>query len=197
MKKRKKIMPPQDLRKLQLIELDLLLELDRICRKYDIKYVISSGTLLGAVRHGGFIPWDDDLDTYMLRAEYEKFCKICEKELDQKRFFLQNDKTDKEYRWGYAKLRRKGTQYIRDGQEAIKCFSGVSIDIFVLDNVPDNYLLRKLHLWIRRACIKVLWSVVGVTEDPSWIKRKLYGVPFCSVSTNRWFRFADRLGCER
>ena len=170
----KNIMPPSDLRKLHLIELDLLLELDRICRKHNIEYIIAYGTLLGAVRHGGFIPWDDDLDTCMLRSEYERFCVVCEKELDQKKFFLQNDKTDKEYRWGYAKLRRKGTEYIRDGQEAIKCFSGVSIDIFVMDNVPDFYPLRCLHFWIRRACIKTLWSVVGVTEDPCRIKRMIY-----------------------
>lgn len=168
------IMPTKDLRKLQLIELDILLELDRICRKHNIQYWLSSGTLLGAVRHGGFIPWDDDLDIRMMRRDYECFCKVCETELDTERFFLQNYKTDPEYRWFYAKMRRKGTEYLRAGQEAIKCMSGVSIDIFVIDNVPDNDFSRKIFTLIRRGCIKTLWSVVGVTEEKCRWKRLLY-----------------------
>lgn len=176
MNSEKKIMPKNDLRKLQLIELEILLEADRICRKHDIEYFLSAGTALGAIRHKGFIPWDDDLDIRMARKEYEKFCKVCEKELDTSRFFLQNDKTDKEYRWGYAKIRRKGTEYIRAGQEAIKCFSGVSIDIFVIDNIPDNSILELLHFLIRRSCIKTLWSVIGATEEPMIVKRVIYRV---------------------
>lgn len=169
-------MPAGDLRKLQLIELDILLELDRICRKHKIRYWLSAGTLLGAVRHGGFIPWDDDMDIRMMREDYERFCKVCETELDTERFFLQNYKTDPEYRWFYAKMRRKGTEYLRAGQEAIKCMSGVSIDIFVIDNVPDGRRSRKIFTLIRRGCIKTLWSVVGVTEDESRWKRLLYRV---------------------
>lgn len=167
-------MNSKDLRKLQLIELELLLELDSICRKHNIQYWLSAGTLLGAVRHKGFIPWDDDADIRMLRKEYDRFCAVCEKELNTDRYFLQNHKTDKEYRWAYAKFRRKGTEYLRKGQEIIKCMTGVSIDIFVIDNVPDNYLARCLFHRVRRGCIKTLWSVVGVTEDPTAWKRMLY-----------------------
>lgn len=174
MSETKKKMPKEDLRKLQLIELEMLLEVDRICRENNINYMISSGTLLGAVRHKGFIPWDDDLDTYMLREDFEKFSRIWEKTADKDRFFLQTYKTDPEYRWGYAKVRRKGTEYLRAGQEAIKCMSGVSMDIFILDYIPDNVVVQVVYHLIRRGCIKTLWSVVGVTEDPSLWKRVLY-----------------------
>lgn len=170
----KNIMPAEDLRKLQLIELEMLLEVDRICRGNDIMYFISDGTALGAVRHKGFIPWDDDLDVRMTREEFEKFEKVCETNLDTSRFFLQTAKSDKEYRWGYAKIRRNGTEYLRAGQEAIKCVSGVSIDIFIIDHVPDNRMVAGLYHLLRRGCIKTLWSVIGVTADPNPLKRFLY-----------------------
>lgn len=168
------IIPQEDLRKLQLIQLEMLLEVDRICRENNIEYFLSAGTLLGAVRHEGFIPWDDDLDLRMRRKEFDKFFNICKKELNDEKFFLQTYKTDPEYRWGYAKVRRKGTQYIRKGQEAIKCVSGVSIDIFIIDNLPDNKVVQIAFHYIRRICIKTLWSVVGVTEEKNGIKRLLY-----------------------
>ena len=76
------------LRQLQMIELEMLIEVDRICKKCEIKYNIIAGTLLGAVRHGGFIPWDDDADVAMLRPEYEKFRNACKTELDTSRFYL-------------------------------------------------------------------------------------------------------------
>lgn len=170
----KKVMPAEDVRKLQLIELEILLEVDRICRENNIEYFLLAGTLLGAVRHDGFIPWDDDLDIQMNRREYEKFCEVCKTKLNTEKFFLQNYETDLEYRWGYAKVRRKGTEYLRLGQEAIKCFSGVSIDIFVYDNVPDSKMGRVIFYYLRRACIKTLYSVIGVTQDPNRFKRFLY-----------------------
>lgn len=71
-----KKLTPQEFRTMQLLELDLLIEFDRVCRKHGIKYCITCGTLLGAVRHKGYIPWDDDADIAMLREEYEKFRQL-------------------------------------------------------------------------------------------------------------------------
>ena len=160
----------EQLRKLQLIELEMLKEIDRICRKYNIQYSLDGGTLLGAIRHGGFIPWDDDADIVMLRSEYEKFYEVCKKELDTDKFFLQEFRTDENYRWGYSKMRRNGTVFLREGQEHVKCNQGVFGDIFICDNVPDNFLLKKIH-WAICYCIrKGLYSVVGKNKQKNILK---------------------------
>lgn len=135
----------EQLRKLQLVELDILMELDRICRKHKIRYFLCGGTLLGAVRHGGFIPWDDDVDVGFFREDYERFCEMFQQEADRSNYFLQTWKTDPHYRWNYGKIRRLGTEHIRTGQEHMKYRTGISIDIFPYDYLPiDKGLHEKI-----------------------------------------------------
>lgn len=155
---------PENLRALQLVELEMLAELDRICRKHEIQYIIDAGTLLGAVRHGGFIPWDDDIDIRMLRPEYEKFCEVCKTELNE-HFFLQNHKTDQGYRWGYARILKKGTVYHRVGQEKMTAKNGVFIDVFPNDNLPSSYWANKECTILSWFCRKLLYSEVGVRNS--------------------------------
>ena len=93
----------EELRQMQLIQLDLLQEIDRICKKCNIKYAIIAGTLLGAVRHNGYIPWDD-ADTAMLRNEYIKFSEACKTELDTTKYFSHDHITTPGYRWGVVAL---------------------------------------------------------------------------------------------
>ena len=166
----------EQLRKLQLTELEMLCEVRRICEKHDISYQIIAGTLLGAVRHGGFIPWDDDADVAMLRPEYERFRKVCRTELDKSRFEFQDDRNTPGYRWGYGKLRRKGTLFLREHQENMPYFQGVFIDIFPLDEVPSNYLFRAL--WNAECFVvrKALWSRVGKEADKKPVKRKIFAL---------------------
>lgn len=167
-----KIIKGDDFRKLQLLQLDMLIELDRVCKENDITYQIWAGTQLGAVRHKGYIPWDDDADVVMLREEYERFKQICD-QLNQEICFFQDHDSDPEYRWGYGKLRRTGTKYIRLGQEHIKCHSEVFIDIFPLDDIPKTIagqMLQDFHCFILR---KIMWSEVG-KYSASGLERIVY-----------------------
>ena len=152
----------------------ILLKFKEICEELNLKYFLAYGTLLGAVRHKGFIPWDDDTDVIFSRHEYAKFCKACKKELDKERFFLQDYHSDKEYRWGYAKLRRNGTEFIRLGQEHMNFRTGVFIDIFVADHMPDGYLSRRFFYGINFCIRKILYSELGMIAEKNAAMRKLY-----------------------
>lgn len=180
------------LRRLQMTELEMLIEVDRICRKHNIKYSLDGGTLLGAVRHGGFIPWDDDADVVMLRPEYDKFYDACQKELDTKKFFLQEYRTDAGYRWGYSKMRRNGTVFLREGQEHVKCNQSVFIDIFVYDNVPDNAVIRRIHLFLCYCIRKGLYSEVGKMNASSSALRLWYRILY-RIPRNRWFWLIEKI----
>lgn len=163
-------MSPEELRKMQLVQLNMLIEFDKVCRKHDIKYILDAGTLLGAIRHGGFIPWDDDIDIRMLRSEYEKFCIVAKDEFNDDIFF-QSNKTDKYYPWIYSKLRKKGTKAIRVGQEHLKMNCGMFIDIFPCDGVPSNKILWKIRNSIATICRKTLYSRVGKRSADTKIER--------------------------
>lgn len=164
------------LRELQLIQLECLLEVDRICRRHGIDYSIDGGTLLGAVRHKGFIPWDDDIDVIFTRDEYDRFFEICKSELDTERFFLQEYRTDPHYRVGFPRLKRNDTVYIRAGQENLKQHSGVQIDLFVLDNMPNGWLARRVNRGLTFLFRKILWSYTGKVVSKGRSARAVYHV---------------------
>ncbi len=168
------VLTDEELKKLQRIELEMLVEIDRICRKYNIEYSLEGGSLIGAIRHKGFIPWDDDADVSMTREQYRKFRKACKKELDTERFFLQDFGTDKNYRWGYSKLRRNNTLLVGEGQEHFKAHEGVFLDIFIYDNVPDNYLLRRIHCFLCYCIRKVQYSEIGKFKAKTSFLRAWY-----------------------
>lgn len=119
--------------KLQQTQLEILLEVTEICNRNKLKYFLIGGTLLGAVRHKGFIPWDDDLDIAMPRKDYEEFIKICKTELSDK-YFLHHYSTDDKYWLPFLKIRKNNTIFDEEMIEAIECHKGIFIDIFPLDN---------------------------------------------------------------
>lgn len=158
----RKLQTPEDkiIASLQDIQLQGLLEIDRVCRKHNIKYSISGGTALGAVRSNGFIPWDDDIDIDMEREEYEKLAKIIIDEIDKEKYEFQNNKVDKKYHHNSARLLIKNTNfqypvYVRNNIKKPLC-----IDIFVSDYMPDNMFFRKIKmriLYFLRACVLLKW----------------------------------------
>lgn len=122
------------LRKVQSAQLDMVLEIDRLCKTNGISYVCIAGTALGAVRHKGFIPWDDDLDIGLLREDYDKLKTICMTELNNS-YVYQDYFTDKKYGSAFAKIRIKNTTYLEKNTIMSKANNGIYIDIFPFDNV--------------------------------------------------------------
>lgn len=133
---------PETLRKAQLIMLDMLVEFDAICNKHQLQYWLDSGTLLGAVRHEGFIPWDDDIDLSMPVEDYNKFLHIAESELSSE-IFLQTSQTDQHFKFDYIKLRSNRAHIVEfhEKDKQIKYHQGVFVDIFpmlAIENSADN-----------------------------------------------------------
>ena len=141
------------LRAHQLIMLEMLVEIDKICKKHDIQYMLFAGTLLGAVRHQGFIPWDDDLDIVMLRPEYERFLQIAPQELDAEKYYLQKE-FSKHWPMFFSKLRKNNTACIeRYIPKDEKTHQGIYIDIFPCDNLSDSVFMRNIQFWASKLVI--------------------------------------------
>ncbi len=135
-------MKQEELRKLQLAQLEIAKEVKRVCDENGIQYFLTAGTALGAIRHKGFIPWDDDLDIGMLREEYDRFCKIANEKLNPE-YYFQNWINDKEYHLPYGKVRKKGTTYIEQ-KANIKRRAEIFVDIIVYDDAPSDVNERKI-----------------------------------------------------
>lgn len=161
----------EELKQIQEIQKELIGEVKRICKKCGIHFNMVGGTMLGAIRHKGYIPWDDDADIGFLRTEYEKFREACKKELNHEKYYMQDLRDTEGYRWGYGKLRRKGSSFIRLEQEFMPYEQGISIDLMPFDNVPDDMLARKIHFFRCFLYRKLFWSEVGSrTEKNLWIR---------------------------
>lgn len=128
-------MPEQDLGELQRTELDILLEFQRLCQRLDLRYYLTAGTLLGAVRHKGFIPWDDDIDVAMPRADYDKLARLAPAAVSPE-YVYQEYRVEPNFPYYFAKLRKRGTRVDEPILRAIEMEQGVYIDVFPLDRCP-------------------------------------------------------------
>ena len=153
------------LRRQQIRMLEILLEVDRICKKYDIPYWLSSGTLIGAMRHDGFIPWDDDLDIEMMRKDYLRLMEVLPKELPEW-LALQNSDTDPNYFYFYAKVRdRRSRMLEQNGYDRLWQEQGIYIDIFPMEHHP---------IWLHKLTEKTVGHMYKIwrtsTDDAKAIK---------------------------
>ncbi len=167
------------LRKVQLNELDMLIEVDRITQKYKLSYNLAYGTFLGAIRHNGFIPWDDDLDINMSLSDFKKFEKICETELAE-RFFLQTPKTDRAP-FPFYKMRVNGTLMIEDGLRRLNMHHGIWIDIFPYVYASNNFLGKRIQI----LCLNLLNRLRAryyYENSDSLLRRLLCKLPVGCVS---------------
>lgn len=158
------------LRKVQLTQLSIAKEIKRVCDKHNIDYFLDSGTLLGAVRHGGFIPWDDDMDIGMTRENYNRFLEVAETELGEN-YFLQTWETDANYPMPFAKIRLNGTKYIENVFEKAQMHQGIYVDIFPYDVWPQKRSKQK-KLWRKRlflqAMIMMKCHYLKFKSDAAW-----------------------------
>ena len=139
------------LKEMHELELNALASFIDVCKKMNLKYYLLGGTMLGAIRHQGFIPWDDDIDVGMPREDYEIFTSEGQKYFS-KDYFIQTHITDPEYILNFAKIRINNTAYIETSIASRKINHGIYIDVFPLDIYPDNdkyFYFKKRILDIR------------------------------------------------
>ena len=128
---------PKVLKKLHDLQLEMLQDLEKICDKYNLKYFAVFGTALGAVRHNGFIPWDDDMDVGMLRKDYEIFIRVVEKEMGDK-YQIMTPEIDKNYACCVTKFQRKGTKFVSYLCDKLNCDQCIFIDVFPFDYIAPT-----------------------------------------------------------
>ena len=159
-------------------ELDILDEIDSVCRKNNLRYSIAYGTMLGAVRHGGFIPWDDDVDIIMPREDYERLISIWNFEAN-KEYILQNKYTNWDFTQNFSKIRKDKTTFIHNAWEKhVTYHTGVFVDVFPGDRVPTKTISRKAQLFA--SALNLLYAR-GFTSKSSGIRnlgeRVLLAIP--------------------
>ena len=192
-----KFYEPEVLARLQREILSILDDFIRICEDYHLEYFGIAGTGIGAIRHQGFIPWDDDIDIAMPRKDFEKLLRIVEQKMGD-RYLILNAKKNPAYPLMTTRLVKRGTVFIEEVMKDVDCPFGIFLDLYVLDNVADNRVLCELQSWtawfwsklmILRAIpkptlqqrglkAKLIWAVCGLVYQgmkllrisPEWLR---------------------------
>lgn len=169
----------EDLRQLHDVLLEMMCRFDTLCREHDIQYFLGGGTLLGAIRHGGFIPWDDDVDLMMTRENYDKLCTL-PVEAFPKGWFLQTYQTDPHYHGDMAKIRLDGTVYSTEFSSRFpQMHQGIFIDIFAHDRTAKSKKMQKLHIFCTTLVRSMVFHKWEETPMQFYGKHKV----FCALAT--------------
>ena len=150
-----------ELRRLQEDALAIVAEIDRVCQELGIGYFCCGGTMLGHVRHGGFIPWDDDIDVGMLRADYEVFRARAAEVIDADRFFVQTRESDPNIPYLFSKVRMNGTEYITEYNQHRDFHKGICVDVFPFDYVPNGRGAQEKQALAAKAAARSHHAVVN------------------------------------
>jgi len=182
------------LRKLQLTELEILKDVIRVCKEENLRYFLMGGTFLGAVRHKGFIPWDDDIDISMPREDYDRFFEIAQEKLNDK-YIYKNFKKGNEKTIYFSRVEDKSVQ-IEDNSAITKRTRNAWIDVFPLDGMPNNPIIRKFRqarLLYRRLLLQYSQFSIIVNQD-------LPNRPFLEkmlIKVGKIFNFEKHLDTEK
>ncbi len=137
------LLSDEDIKQVHVHLLEMLVDIDRVCRKYDLYYSLSGGTALGAVRHKGFIPWDDDVDVFFTRESYIRFLEVFDAEMGKK-YWIHSPERTPQFGSTAIQIVKKDTVF-RTITTALSEEAGVFVDIFILENAPDHAIVRKMH----------------------------------------------------
>lgn len=199
-------MTPEDIKSMQGVLLEILSDMDQVCRKYGLTYFVCGGTAIGALRHQGFIPWDDDIDVTMPRRDYDLLEECLLKEFSD-RYWVQSIATDPDYDLNFMKIRKKGTvclEFLDPEPEK----SGIFVDIFPLEDTFDNRLLSRLHgvlgegLLFICSCVRLRRKkdrILPFLREERAIKtvqtKVRIGGLFSFIPLRTWLRLTERVLC--
>lgn len=195
----------EELKSLHAFLVGMLGDIVKVCEKYKLVYFLGGGSCLGAIRHQGFIPWDDDLDINMPRRDYEKFKRVFEKELGDK-YILNAPNYSDEVIARFPKILAKNTLYSTSGFGTKKEFEKIFIDIFIMENVPEN----KAEYYLKGFCVNFMEFVAGQVliydsgkKNPEGMKaimgeknfrvRSIIGHVFSFLSYTKWCSMIDKV----
>ena len=170
----------EQLHNVQKIEVENLKVFIDVCQKLDLEYVVYGGTLLGTEKYQGLIPWDDDIDVALPRDSYEKFCEKAAEVLPEG-YFIQTPYNTPMSPFPYTKLRKRGTKYVEYINRNINIESGIYIDIYPIDRIPDNENARKQQFKNVRK-----WILIYVCRQGRLYDRKIKGIKEGLKNVARW-----------
>lgn len=186
-------MKPEILKKVQNYQIEILDEIARICEKNNLKYFIMGGNLIGAIRHKGFIPWDDDLDIAMMREDYDKFLEIASKEIDGK-FVVDYIENNPYYYLPFAKVRLKDSIYEEPEQKDYKGFKGIWIDIFPLDNAnKEDSLFIRFQAFLKEGIHFINAIKADVTSEKNSTFKKFIKFIFKPISIKKLVHIQQKI----
>ena len=172
-----KFYDPETLRRLQQEILSILDDFLLICRENGLEYYGIAGTAIGAIRHKGFIPWDDDIDIAMPRRDFERFCRIVKKKYGDK-YLILNAENYPAYPLMTTRMVKKGTVFVEEVMKDVDCPFGIFLDLYVLDNIADDRAAYEKQAWtawffsklmILRALEKPTLAQKGMTAKLIWL----------------------------